>query len=583
MSNVIEIKELSKKYRDFQLENINLTLPSGTIMGLIGENGAGKSTTIKLILDMIKKDSGSVKIFDKENNTSSKVIMEDIGVVFDEMCLPTNVTSLELNSIMKKIYKNWDEKKYVEYIERFQVSKYKTLKELSRGNKMKVSIAVALSHNPKLLILDEATSGLDPVVRDEIIDIFMEFTKDEKRAILISSHIVSDLEKACDYIAFLHKGKLILCDEKDRLKDSYKIVKCSEEEYESIDKEAIIGKKIGKYGVSALVKKEAIPEGLLIENITIEDLFIYITREEKKEERKEINYRARRRKKVLLAVLGTVVVVVLAIGIYNSIMKFRINNAYKYGTASTGYIEVSEENWEFLEEIDIDDGSGVAEAKLKFEAKKWDDFYKDVMNIEGVKAIGDMSLNCYDKDFHKDMLKFAKKQNKKKYGRNWIDLTDECENYFEVVIINKEAFNLYDIEIAKGKKPSELKYKKGEEKIYMYLGAKYKDVKIGTKYVYKHGNFEQTLEVAGILKENSKIVQSELGIMEDNKNRPVVDLDYSALQVEPNQIDHLCYYSFAVEDSKDFDTIAKKIEKVAKKNGIKIRVGKMKERLNKVY
>ena len=248
IKNVFEIKNLCKKYKDFELKDINLTLPSGCIMGLIGENGAGKSTVMKLILDMIKKDSGSIKIFDKENATSSRVTMEDIGVVFDDVCLPINFSAYELSAVMKNVYKNWDEEKYMAYIERFGVSKYKELKKLSRGNKMKISIAVALSHNPKLLILDEPTSGLDPVVRDEIIDIFMEFTKDENHSILISSHIVSDLEKACDYIAFLHKGKLIMCDEKDTIKEKLSVTsRCMPFEQEELSETCVCcGKKAQK-------------------------------------------------------------------------------------------------------------------------------------------------------------------------------------------------------------------------------------------------------------------------------------------------------------------------------------------------
>ena len=207
--------------------------------------------------------------------------MEDIGVVFDELSLPNDMTALQINSIMKNVYRNWDEDKYKEYLERFDVDTHKKLKRLSRGNKMKVSIAVALSHNPKLLILDEATGGLDPVARDDIIDIFMEFTRNENHSILMSSHIVSDLEKACDYVAFLHKGRLIMCDEKDNLKDKYRIIKCSKDELGTIPENAIIGKKVSNYGVSAMVEASNVPEGMITENITLEDLFIYYVREEK--------------------------------------------------------------------------------------------------------------------------------------------------------------------------------------------------------------------------------------------------------------------------------------------------------------
>ena len=279
--NVIELNNVLKKYKGFELNDINFSLPSGCIMGLIGENGAGKTTIIQLILDMIDRDGGEIKIFDKDIHDISNTIMEDIGVVFDELSLPNDMTALQINSIMKNVYRNWDEDKYKEYLERFDVDTHKKLKRLSRGNKMKVSIAVALSHNPKLLILDEATGGLDPVARDDIIDIFMEFTRNENHSILMSSHIVSDLEKACDYVAFLHKGRLIMCDEKDNLKDKYRIIKCSKDELGTIPENAIIGKKVSNYGVSAMVEASNVPEGMITENITLEDLFIYFVREER--------------------------------------------------------------------------------------------------------------------------------------------------------------------------------------------------------------------------------------------------------------------------------------------------------------
>lgn len=273
--NAIEINNISKKYKEFELKNVTLTLPGGCIMGLIGENGAGKSTLIKLVLDMIKNDTGEIKILGKSNKDFTRLIMEDVGVVFDELCLPDSMNAKQINDFMKHIYKNWEEDSYFKLLERLKTDIKKPLKILSRGNKMKVSIAVALSHGAKLLILDEATSGLDPVVRDEIVDILMEYTKDDENSILMSSHIVSDLEKACDYIAFLHNGKLIMCDEKDVLKDKYRIVKCTEEELSQIDEKDIVGKKIYSYGAEAMVREESVPKGMINEKISVEDLFIY--------------------------------------------------------------------------------------------------------------------------------------------------------------------------------------------------------------------------------------------------------------------------------------------------------------------
>ncbi|MEG0771153.1 MAG: ABC transporter ATP-binding protein, partial [Clostridia bacterium] len=225
-TNAIEITHLTKNYKDFSLNDISFTLPLGSILGLVGENGAGKSTTIKLITNTILKTSGTINVFGVNNETSEfNKIKEEIGVVFDEAYFPEVLTATAVNSIMKNTYKNWDEKKYFEFMKKFSLPLKLQFQKFSRGMKMKLAIAVSLSHNPKLLILDEATSGLDPMVRDEILTVFNEFTRDEKNAILLSSHIISDLEKICDYIAFIHKGRLLFCEEKDKLQEEYAIVK----------------------------------------------------------------------------------------------------------------------------------------------------------------------------------------------------------------------------------------------------------------------------------------------------------------------------------------------------------------------
>lgn len=278
--NVIEIEGLSKSYPGFQLQNINLTLPSGCILGLIGENGAGKSTTIKLILDMVKKDKGTVSILGSDNPEDIHHLKEEIGVVLDEVGLPSCLNVKQVGRMMKGIFRNWDQQAYERYLHKFSLPDNKQFKDFSRGMKMKLGLAVALSHHAKLLILDEATSGLDPVVRDEILDIFCEFTRDESHAILISSHIVSDLEKICDYVAFLHKGKLLLWEEKDRLKEQYAIVYCTLEQLGEIPADAIIGTKSNSYGVQAIVNKQAIPDGVEQRPIDIEQLFIFMAKEE---------------------------------------------------------------------------------------------------------------------------------------------------------------------------------------------------------------------------------------------------------------------------------------------------------------
>ncbi|MDD6212159.1 MAG: ABC transporter ATP-binding protein [Clostridiales bacterium] len=277
--NAIEIKDLCKSYPGFCLDHLNLTLPQGYIMGLIGENGAGKSTTIKLLLNMIQKDSGSISILGKDNQDNFRLTIEDIGVVPDEIGISQCLTPIQVGKIMNHTFRNWDNNAYMDYLRRFSVPEKKKFKDFSRGMKMKLGIAIALSHHPKLLILDEATSGLDPVVRDEILDIFCDFTRDEHHAILISSHIVSDLEKICDYIAFLHKGKLLICEEKDKLKEEYGIIHCSAEQLEELDPAAIQGKKQTAYGVEAIVKRNEIPAGMEIRPIDIEQLFIFMVKE----------------------------------------------------------------------------------------------------------------------------------------------------------------------------------------------------------------------------------------------------------------------------------------------------------------
>lgn len=274
--NAIEIRGLSKSYKDFRLDNLWLTLPSGCIMGLVGENGAGKSTTIKLILGMIRREAGKITVLGKDNTVMNK---EDIGVVLDEVGIPDCLAAGQVGKIMKNIYRKWNDAVYKSYIERFSIPTNKKFKDFSKGMKMKLGMAIALSHDPKLLILDEATSGLDPVVRDDLLDIFSEFTRDEDHSILISSHIVSDLEKICDYIAFINKGKLMLCEEKDALYEQYGVIHVTHEDFAVIDPEAVKGRKITPYGVEAIVRRDAVPGGVHISPAGIEELFVYMVKE----------------------------------------------------------------------------------------------------------------------------------------------------------------------------------------------------------------------------------------------------------------------------------------------------------------
>ena len=277
--NAIEIKDLCKTYPGFSLDHVNLTLPCGCIMGLVGENGAGKSTTIRLILDMIARDSGTITLLGKDNRENIRLLKEYIGVVLDEVGIPACLNPKQVGKIMANTFRNWEQAVYDSLLEKLAVPPEKPFKDFSKGMKMKLGIAIALSHRPKLLILDEATSGLDPVVRDEVLDLFSEFTREESHAVLISSHIVSDLEKICDYIAFLHKGRLLLCEEKDALKEKYGILRCSREQLSALPPEAVIGRKETAYGVEAIAARDAVPAGLSLSPIDIEELFIFMVKE----------------------------------------------------------------------------------------------------------------------------------------------------------------------------------------------------------------------------------------------------------------------------------------------------------------
>lgn len=278
--NALEIKDLTKSYKNFQLGPVNLTLPCGCIMGLIGENGAGKSTTIKLILDMIEKETGSITILGKNNQKELHITKEYIGVVLNEPGYPECIRTEQLGKIMKYTYKQWDDKVFLELVKKLKIPADTDFKDLSSGNKMKLGIAAAMSHHPKLLILDEATNGLDTIAREDVLDMLYEFTRDETHSILLSSHIVSDLEKLCDYITFIHNGKILLCEEKDRLLEQYGILRCGEEELKRLSKKAIKGKKSTPYGIEVVVDKDKLPMGMETGVISIEDLFIFMIKEE---------------------------------------------------------------------------------------------------------------------------------------------------------------------------------------------------------------------------------------------------------------------------------------------------------------
>lgn len=279
MTNAIELHGLTKEYPGFRLGNLDLTLPSGSIMGLVGENGAGKSTTIKLIMNAVRRDSGIVSVLGVDNQSAAfHAAKEDIGIVLDEAYFPEVLNANDVGRIMANTYRQWEQETYEGYLQRFSLPRNKAFKDFSRGMKMKLAIAVALSHQAKLLILDEATSGLDPMVRDEILDIFNEYTRQEDRSILLSSHIVSDLEKICDYIAFLHKGKLVLCEEKDRLLEKYALARLSHERLADLPEDSVISAENDPYGVRALVLRDKVPHDLPLEHTNLEDIILFLAK-----------------------------------------------------------------------------------------------------------------------------------------------------------------------------------------------------------------------------------------------------------------------------------------------------------------
>ncbi len=282
IANALELRGVSRSFKEFSLQNISLTLPSGCILGLIGENGAGKSTMIRLIMNSLRRDSGDIRVLGMENTAPEfQRLKEDIGVVLDEAYFPTVLNAIQVGKIMAATYRQWDPAVFADYLRKFELPTGRAFKDFSRGMKMKLAIAVALSHHPKLLILDEATSGLDPIVRDDILEIFAEFTRDPGHSILISSHILSDLEKLCDYVAFLHRGRLLFCEEKDRLLEEYGVASCTPEQLRALPDGAFISAERSKYGARALVKRSALPPAIQAEHASIEDIILFMVKGEK--------------------------------------------------------------------------------------------------------------------------------------------------------------------------------------------------------------------------------------------------------------------------------------------------------------
>lgn len=285
MEYAIEVRNLTKEYENFKLENVSFNVGKGTIMGFIGENGAGKSTTIKAILNLIKKDNGLITVLGKEINRNEKGIKNELGIVLNDGNFNEKLNVKAINKIMKNIYKRWDDDVFYKYIEKFNIDTSKKIEEFSKGMKMKLSIAIALSHKAKILILDEATSGLDPVARDEVLDILMEFIQNEENSILMSSHITSDLEKIADYITFIHNGKIIFSENKDKLIYDMGVVKCTENQFKTIEVQDRMFYKKGIFNYEVLIDNrdefsKKYPS-LVINNSNLEEIMLFYIKGDK--------------------------------------------------------------------------------------------------------------------------------------------------------------------------------------------------------------------------------------------------------------------------------------------------------------
>lgn len=279
INECIRVSNLCKDYGSFQLKNVSFNLPQGCIMGLIGENGAGKSTTLKLLLNLLKKDGGEIALFGLDPAKQEHKIKEQIGVVFDENFFHDVLRAKDSPSIMRPIYANWDDRLYDSLCARFQLPAEKRIKEYSRGMKMKLAIAAAMAHHPRLLLLDEATSGLDPIVRNEILDLFQEFIQDERNSILLSTHITSDLERVADYITFLHQGRVLMSNSKDELLLSHRVLRCGLDRFAFLNQSDVLGFRKSGVGVEALVRYDSTRphayDGCVLDPATLEDIMLF--------------------------------------------------------------------------------------------------------------------------------------------------------------------------------------------------------------------------------------------------------------------------------------------------------------------
>ena len=285
--NAIEIKGLTKRYDGFTLDNVSFDVPKGSIMGFIGQNGAGKTTTINALLNIVKKDEGEIKLLGLDSVKDEFEVKSQIAAVFDELLFDDRLNANDINKILREVFEQWSSETFFGYLDRFALPRKKKFGKFSKGMKMKLQIASALSHNAKLLIMDEATTGLDPVVRNEILDIFLEYLQNEEHTILMSSHITSDLDKVADSVTFIDKGKLLISGYKDDILDSHGVLKCTKSDYKEIDPEDIISARLSDFGAEVMVADRAECSrkysGAVIDPTTLEEIMIYYVNRSKKE------------------------------------------------------------------------------------------------------------------------------------------------------------------------------------------------------------------------------------------------------------------------------------------------------------
>lgn len=279
MDNCIEVKNITRNYPQFSLKNVSFNVPRGSVVGFIGENGAGKSTTIRAILGLLKKGEGTITVLGENADELSPATKEKIGVVFDGLSFPENLTVRQLDKVMRGIYKTWDSKRFFGYMMKFELPLNKKFKSFSRGMVMRLSIAAALSHDTQLLVLDEPTSGLDPVMRSEILDIFLDFMQDENHSILISTHITGDLDHIADYICFIHKGEIVFTEERNEMLEKHRILKCTDEQLAMIDKSDIIGMRKGRYQNEVLTTNAGKYPDIPADAPTIDEIMVFYVKE----------------------------------------------------------------------------------------------------------------------------------------------------------------------------------------------------------------------------------------------------------------------------------------------------------------